>query len=121
MGTHPIFESDFDCLTDKIDLGRLKEQHPAVHVMTRRTFCVESTGDVHTICKRKSLQLEDNSCGHEKQRDVLHQEPVHLSILRMSTDDFTTDSVKVNWPRRSRNKCDLNFLQIQNQLEPLAW
>jgi len=25
MGTHPIFESDFDCLTDEEDLSRLTE------------------------------------------------------------------------------------------------
>ena len=54
-----------------------------------------------------------SSTGHERQSVELPQELVDPSILRMLTDDSTTDSVKESWPRRLQSK-----LKPRNTLLP---
>jgi len=42
MGTHPIFESDFDCLTEKLEIGGsvgLSENGSASDYSTARGAC----------------------------------------------------------------------------------
>merc|ERR1711953_77504 len=36
MGTHPIFESDFDCLTEIKIMGKKKEEEEALYCICRR-------------------------------------------------------------------------------------
>merc|ERR1712168_607639 len=37
MGTHPIFESDFDCLTDMLSIGSLSKSLRSLHLTTDRS------------------------------------------------------------------------------------
>merc|ERR1712226_342528 len=46
MGTHPIFESDFDCLTDKMVVGFIKD---SLHDL----YMSETFGDVRRMNKRQ--------------------------------------------------------------------
>merc|ERR1712001_488929 len=62
MGTHPIFESDFDCLTDI--LNRISEKMSAELACTYAALIlndddVEITGDkISTILKAANVQFE---------------------------------------------------------------
>merc|ERR1712018_193174 len=62
MGTHPIFESDFDCLTDR--LNRISEKMSAELACTYAALIlndddVEITGDkISTILKAANVQFE---------------------------------------------------------------
>merc|ERR1712045_302418 len=62
MGTHPIFESDFDCLTDR--LNRISEKMSAELACTYAALIlndddVEITGDkISTILKAASVDVE---------------------------------------------------------------
>merc|ERR1712002_588654 len=62
MGTHPIFESDFDCLTDR--LNRISEKMSAELACTYAALIlndddVEITGDkISTILKAANAQFE---------------------------------------------------------------
>merc|ERR1711957_17672 len=46
MGTHPIFESDFDCLTDRMDLNEaeLLKLHPALSLTSNNRIKCCITG-----------------------------------------------------------------------------
>merc|ERR1739848_395378 len=62
MGTHPIFESDFDCLTDR--LNRISEKMSAELACTYAALIlndddVEVTGDkITTILKAANVEFE---------------------------------------------------------------
>merc|ERR1711872_178507 len=62
MGTHPIFESDFDCLTDR--LNRISEKMSAELACTYAALIlndddVEITGDkISTILKAANVEFE---------------------------------------------------------------
>merc|ERR1712037_937237 len=64
MGTHPIFESDFDCLTDLIRTRkRPKVPRPAVRAMIRLISSPESPVDELTIFRRSVTLDEADSTG----------------------------------------------------------
>merc|ERR1712243_405558 len=102
MGTHPIFESDFDCLTDRFKMTkgttsrgtrndkthilcrvtgrrtyhiqkRLKVLLQEVPVMIRPTFCAELLDEELIIFKRNDPPSEDDSTGPPRPRDELPQ------------------------------------------------
>merc|ERR1712170_168075 len=105
MGTHPIFESDFDCLTDRKRTRKWpKVPPPAVLAMIRPISSPESPVDEPTISRRSETLDEADSTGPLRPRDELLPEPVEQSTLRMSTDDSTTDSERDRPPRKSPSK-----------------
>jgi len=58
MGTHPIFESDFDCLTDSTGVGRMTQVEPAVIDNDMLQTAVESqgpTGQAGKIAKNEGI------------------------------------------------------------------
>merc|ERR1712141_296233 len=104
MGTHPIFESDFDCLTDwaKMTKGttsrgtRNDKTHILCRINGRRTYHIQ---------KKKSSTRVD-SIGLPRQKDGLLQALAAVDISKMSTADFTMDSAKVPWLRKCQTKLE---------------
>merc|ERR1711892_951889 len=56
MGTHPIFESDFDCLTESDKFGKnIMEIEPLVNDQKRKILAGQPNGD--NVVKRAKLDL----------------------------------------------------------------
>merc|ERR1711868_209156 len=59
MGTHPIFESDFDCLTDKKFKKNMDEEYDVIILGTGLTECILS--GVLSVQGKKVLHMDRNS------------------------------------------------------------
>merc|ERR1712176_1515612 len=101
MGTHPIFESDFDCLTEtgyKMTKGTTSRgtRNDKTHIISR----ISGRRVYHLQKKRDSVRGRFNWSKKAKRRTAPGTGRArHLKEL---TDDSTTDSVREPRPRLSR-------------------
>merc|ERR1711935_109720 len=72
MGTHPIFESDFDCLTENNRNDRKKEkmEERSNFKMPRRTFRLLTLNGVTTVAVHDHLTLLDAISKCNRLRDI---------------------------------------------------
>merc|ERR1712088_322511 len=101
MGTHPIFESDFDCLTET-GYKMTKVPHPAEPAMTRPILSPAFLAAVSTTSRKSGTPSEVASTGPRRPRDERPPVPAVPDTSRTLTDDSTTDSVREPRPRLSR-------------------
>merc|ERR1712021_275978 len=92
MGTHPIFESDFDCLTENHKKRSLKL---TTMVRSRKKSSTDNdTGDVVATPSRRSGRARKTvSYGEEDE--------IPVALLEGNVDDLSEEEVK---PKRGRRK-----------------
>merc|ERR1712131_230213 len=89
MGTHPIFESDFDCLTEDGRSRRLKEQaakycHDINKLRERTNNRQRDLDSAHKEEKKERLRLEIEDIKiKEKEKERLYFETVEKFNKRM--------------------------------------
>merc|ERR1712210_212303 len=114
MGTHPIFESDFDCLTEKMEnvpknYRDLSEDHKQLYQLTKSADVnIDPTlfghllqfleADVHpeAICKMLKDTVPKSPYGDEK-----NQEKIEKINRRRSSSDESKKKVRPGTTRRS--------------------
>merc|ERR1739838_964370 len=70
MGTHPIFESDFDCLTDQTDLSNT--------VMSHRKFSAPRHGSLEFLPKKRCVRPRGKPKSFPKDDE---SKPIHLTAF----------------------------------------
>merc|ERR1712227_463376 len=115
MGTHPIFESDFDCLTET-GYKMTKVPPLAEPATIRPILSPEFLGDVSTTSRKNVTPSEDASTGQRRPRGVLPPVPAEPDTSRTLTDDSTTDSVREPRPRLSRRLSNKFLLRLVQTL-----
>merc|ERR1712130_304929 len=99
MGTHPIFESDFDCLTDLMeeDLNDLLNLHKALALTANNRIRCAITG--HEMPPRKSA-VEQHIRGKKFQRLAKEwKQPTELDECRREHLEKNTKNHKQNFGR----------------------
>merc|ERR1712130_1090381 len=70
MGTHPIFESDFDCLTEMTNIGKSKSGRPWKSSNRKPIHTTITTKNISTSWKKK-MQLKQDRLSMKSQENEL--------------------------------------------------
>merc|ERR1712048_1070525 len=103
MGTHPIFESDFDCLTDKMGDETTRCICGYTHHTTKMICCdacsVWQHADCMNIDKKKFRQMERNDLEYfcEKVK-ITKKRQLALKYRQKQLSKMTTKIDHQNWP-----------------------
>merc|ERR1711970_718280 len=133
MGTHPIFESDFDCLTEMVEekfnlLPELKKERYEVTIedgnwISNKDFNIQdATKDIENFIKKWKLDDAWLFCidyfgSEEGEFDILHQFNVRFSIpTRQKPIPTATASVYFTLSK-SKVKPDSSPIGVEYQVE----
>merc|ERR1712131_139295 len=121
MGTHPIFESDFDCLTDckriiKNKMARDKKPRSAIKDVVSREYTINLHKRIHRIgFKYRAPKAIDAIRKFAKQAmgtdDVRIDSRLNKAVWDVESETFNTESVSDFTERETRMKTLLkNFI-----------
>jgi len=129
MGTHPIFESDFDCLTETDMTG--KAFHIEVQTAdegwagTDNTVQISMAGPVSGVTKDTGMMELDKKGVNDHERGnldkyVIEKSPYplekidSLTVLKNGNDDWNLDYIKVTYqpPEGAKQVYTFNFKQV---------
>jgi len=119
MGTHPIFESDFDCLTDRLKYGRIQiyERNLAQKAIGNDALLATDSRlaipklerhpsgfTTNSTRKSSTIGLQSNSgicCIQERMLLLSHSHMMAISELRNVSGGLSADSISVASSRRA--------------------
>merc|ERR1712168_555099 len=92
MGTHPIFESDFDCLTAK---KKNSDMQITIKTLKNSVFKIESELDVDVADFKKKVEEHDKECPHAQQK-LIYQGKVMEDGKKLADYNLTEKGYRVN-------------------------
>merc|ERR1711953_1634175 len=112
MGTHPIFESDFDCLTDCFEMADMEEVQPVTIVQQADDI---ADGEEKTVREFEEPQVQNDQLENQNDKPAVSaiSQPVG-SGKKWATGEMVTDSKEVFFEQVQlapavRDKGSLNY------------
>merc|ERR1712037_144253 len=115
MGTHPIFESDFDCLTAKMAVSDIDEAEPHFKRLTHYLDkCKNTDFEYNWNELQNSLQEPAKGfkvVGDQSVVDFLEQNPGYFELAQ---EEAANDSISEE-PEKKQNSCPARFKKASEQ------